>query len=105
MDVYVEYTGTALKDILKRPTAHDPAAVLREVREAYRALGLVVGAPLGFNNTFALVMRRDDAARGGIARISDLARQAAVLRGGLYGACLERADGLPGLERTFRLQF
>ncbi len=105
MDVYVEYTGTALKDILKRPMAHDPAAVLREVREAYRALGLVVGAPLGFNNTFALVMRRDDAATRGIARLSDLARHAAVLRVGLYGEFLEREDGMPGLELAYGFRF
>jgi len=105
MDVYVEYTGTALKDILKRPTAHDPAAVLREVRDAYRTLGLVVGAPLGFNNTFALVMRRVDAATRGIARLSDLARHAAVLRVGLYGEFLEREDGMPGLELAYGFRF
>jgi osmoprotectant transport system permease protein len=105
MDVYVEYTGTALKDILKRPTLHDPGAVLREVREGYLPLGLVVGAPLGFNNSFALVMRRDDAAARGIARISDLARHAAVLRVGLYGEFFEREDGMPGLEHTYGFHF
>jgi len=59
IDVYVEYTGTALTDVLKRPARSDAGEVLREVREGYRRLGLEVGEPLGFNNTFALVMRKD----------------------------------------------
>ena len=101
LDVYVEYTGTALTDILKRPVRSDPGAVLEEVRAAYRPLGLRVGAPLGFNNTFALVMRRQEAERRGIRRISDLAAHAAVLRVGLFGEFLERQDGMPGLLQTY----
>ncbi len=101
LDVYVEYTGTALTDILKRPVNSDPAVVLREVQAAYGPLGLRVGAPLGFNNTFALVMRRPEAARRGIARISDLAPYAAQLRVGLFGEFLERKDGMPGLLQTY----
>lgn len=101
LDVYVEYTGTALTDILKRPVRSDPGAVLEEVRGAYRPLGLRVGSPLGFNNTFALVMRRQEAERRGIKRISDLAPHAAVLRVGLFGEFLERQDGMPGLLQTY----
>jgi len=101
LDVYVEYTGTALTDILKRPVRSDPGAVLEDVRAAYRALGLRVGAPLGFNNTFALVMRRQEAERRGIRRISDLAAHAAALRVGLFGEFLERQDGMPGLLQTY----
>ena len=101
LDVYVEYTGTALTDILKRPVRSDPGAVLEEVRAAYRPLGLRVGAPLGFNNTFALVMRRQEAERRGIRRISDIAPHAAVLRVGLFGEFLERQDGMPGLLQTY----
>jgi osmoprotectant transport system permease protein len=104
LDVYVEYTGTALTDILKRPARSDPAAVLQEVRSAYGPLGLRVGAPLGFNNTFALVMRRSEAARRGITTISDLAPYAATLRVGLFGEFLERQDGMPGLLRTYGFQ-
>ncbi|HEY3121915.1 MAG TPA: ABC transporter permease/substrate-binding protein, partial [Vicinamibacteria bacterium] len=85
LDLYVEYTGTALKDILKRPASSDPRAVLETVREAYAGLGLRVTEPLGFNNSYALVMRKDDAAQRGIRRISDLAPHAATLRVGLFG--------------------
>jgi osmoprotectant transport system permease protein len=104
-DVYVEYTGTALKDILKEPTRTDPRAVLDIVRDRYRSLGLHVGEPLGFDNTFALVMRSSDARRLGIARISDLAPHAARLRVGLFGEFLERDDGLPGLQRAYAFHF
>ena len=105
LDVYVEYTGTALTDILKRPARSDPAEVLREVRAAYAPLGLRVGRPLGFNNTFALVMRRADAARLRIARISDLASHAATLRVGLFGEFLERKDGMAGLLAAYGFRF
>ena len=105
LDVYVEYTGTALTDILKRPVRADPAAVLTEVRAAYPPLGLRVGQPLGFNNTFALVMRRADAARLRVARISDLGSHAATLRVGLFGEFLERKDGMPGLLQAYGFRF
>jgi osmoprotectant transport system permease protein len=105
IDAYVEYSGTALTDILKRPVSPDPAAVLRAVREDYVRLGLRVGSPLGFNNSYALVMRRTDAEARGIRRISDLARHAATLRVGLFGEFLERADGMPGLLRAYGLRF
>jgi glycine betaine/choline ABC-type transport system substrate-binding protein len=101
IDVYVEYTGTALTDILHRPVQRDRGEVLREVRAAYAPLGLRVAEPLGFNNTFALVMRPETARRLGIARLSDLAPHAATLRVGLFGEFLERADGLPGLMKAY----
>jgi osmoprotectant transport system substrate-binding protein/osmoprotectant transport system permease protein len=104
LDLYVEYTGTALTDILKLPAETDPAAVLRSVREAYRSIGLTLGAPLGFNNTFALVARRDFAESKGLTRISDLAPLASGLRVGLFGEFLERPDGMPGLVRAYGLR-
>jgi glycine betaine/choline ABC-type transport system substrate-binding protein len=78
---------------------------LASVRREYGALGLSVGAPLGFNNTFALVMRRDDAARRGIATVSDLAPHVTTLRVGLFGEFLERQDGMPGLLRAYGFRF
>jgi osmoprotectant transport system permease protein len=104
IDLYVEYTGTALTDILKKPVSSDPEAVLRTVREGYEGLGLAVGSPIGFNNTFALVMRRSEARERGVKRISDLAPSARTLRIGLFGEFLEREDGLPGLVKTYGLQ-
>lgn len=102
--VYVEYTGTAFADVLKAEPSSDPAVVLRRVREGYRGLGLRVFDPLGFNNSFALVMRRETARAKGVARISDLAAHAASLRIGLFGEFLEREDGLPGLLRAYGLR-
>jgi glycine betaine/choline ABC-type transport system substrate-binding protein len=105
IDLYVEYTGTALTDMLKQPVSADPAAVLRTVRDGYARLGLRVGDPLGFNNTFALVMRRGDTESWRIRRISDLGPHAATLRIGLFGEFLEREDGMPGLIRAYGLRF
>ncbi len=104
LDVYVEYTGTALTDVLKRPVRSEPAEVLAVVRSGYEALGLAVLPPLGFNNTFALVMRPDDADARAVRRISDLARTPDV-RVGLFGEFLEREDGLKGLVATYGLRF
>jgi osmoprotectant transport system permease protein len=105
IDLYVEYSGTALTDILKQPASPDAADVLRTVREGYAAMGLRVGRPLGFNNTFALVMKRAPAESKGIRRISDLAPHAASLRVGLFGEFLEREDGMTGLVRAYGLRF
>jgi glycine betaine/choline ABC-type transport system substrate-binding protein len=105
LDLYVEYTGTALTDVLKAPPASDPDAVRKTVREGYAPLGLRVGDALGFDNTFALVMRKDTARAAGIARISDLRAHAARLRVGLFGEFLERRDGLPGLVAAYGLAF
>jgi osmoprotectant transport system permease protein len=101
IDVYVEYTGTALTEILGRPARSDRDGVQREVREGYAPLGLTVCPPLGFNNTFALVMRPDTSRRLGIRRLSDLAPYAETLRVGLFGEFVERADGLPGLLAAY----
>jgi osmoprotectant transport system permease protein len=99
--VYVEYSGTALVDILKKPARSDRHQVVEEVRAAYTDLGLAVGAPLGFNNTFALVTRPETAQTLGLRRLSDISRHARTLRVGLFGEFLERPDGLPGLSRTY----
>ena len=100
VDAYVEYTGTALTDVLKQPADSDPDRVLATVRSGYERLGLAVLPPLGFNNTFVLVIRPD----APLTRISDLARTPDV-RIGLFGEFLEREDGLPGLVRAYGLRF
>ena len=105
VDLYVEYTGTALTEVLKLPSRSDATSVLEEVRTAYAHLGITVAEPLGFNNSFALVMRRVDAEGRGIARLSDLARHARTLRVGLSGEFLERKDGMRGLTAAYGFAF
>jgi glycine betaine/choline ABC-type transport system substrate-binding protein len=75
IDLYPEYTGTALATVLKLPLAHDPVAALALVRAEYQARFSVEWMdPLGFNNTFAMVIRGDDARKSKIATLSEAAR-------------------------------
>jgi osmoprotectant transport system substrate-binding protein len=106
IDLYVEYTGTALTAILAAPGSSDPATVYEAVRDAYRSrFGLEVGAPLGFNNTFAIVVRQEDARQLGLRAISDLARVAPRWRPGFGYEFMERSDGYPGLAAAYGLRF
>lgn len=106
IDVYVEYTGTALTAILKEKPAGDSQAVLRRVRSEYaRRFHLVVGQPLGFNNTFALVIRGSDARRLQLRTISDVVPYARNWRAGFGYEFMERPDGYPSLERAYGLRF
>ena len=105
LDLYPEYTGTAFAAILKEKPVSDPARVRARVVEEYaRRWRLVWTPPLGFENTFALVMRGDDARRLGVARISDLAAHP-ELRPGFGYEFLERADGYAGLAAAYGLSF
>src|ERR1700722_20913550 len=73
MDLYAEYTGTALTAILGEPSSNDAADVYRRVRDGYRdRFALEVGSPLGFNNTFAIVVRGADAQHLNLRTISDI---------------------------------
>ena len=105
LDLYPEYTGTAFAAILKEKPISDAARVRARVVEEYaRRWGLVWAPPLGFENTFALLMRGDDARRLGIARISDLAAHPEI-RPGFGYEFLERADGFAGLAAAYGLAF
>ena len=105
LSLYPEYTGTAFTAILARKPVSDPELVRAEVAREYRKRwNLVWSPPLGFENTFALVMRRDDAARLHISKISDLAAHPEI-RPGFGYEFLEREDGFPGLARTYGLHF
>jgi glycine betaine/choline ABC-type transport system substrate-binding protein len=105
LGLYPEYTGTAFTAILARQPVSDPELVRAEVTKEYRKRwNLVWSPPLGFENTFALVMRRDDAARLHISKISDLASHPEI-RPGFGYEFLEREDGFPGLARTYGLSF
>jgi glycine betaine/choline ABC-type transport system substrate-binding protein len=106
IDLYPEYTGTALTAILKEAPQGSPRAVHQRVRDEYaRRFGLTVGDPLGFNNTFAIVVRGEDARRLNLRTISDAARHAPQWRAGFGYEFMERPDGYTGLAQTYGLKF
>lgn len=100
IDVYPEYTGTIAREILKLDTV--PSLV--ELNAKLAPMGLAVAVPLGFNNTYALAMRADDARVKDVARLSDL-KAHPELRLGLSQEFIGRADGWPGLKRAYELPF
>ena len=100
IDVYPEYTGTIAKEILKL----DAVPPLSELNAKLAPMGLAAGIPLGFNDTYALAVRGDDARAKGLARLSDL-RAHPELRFGLTQEFIGRADGWPGLKRAYDLPF
>ncbi len=106
IDLYVEYTGTAYTAVLKRPPIADRDSVYRAVARDYaQRFGLAWGEPFGFDNTFAITVRRRDAQRYGLTRISDLTRLAPRWKAGFGYEFLERADGFKGLAATYGLRF
>jgi glycine betaine/choline ABC-type transport system substrate-binding protein len=106
IDLYVEYTGTALAAILKQAVISDSKAVHEIVRREYeRRFNLTVLPSLGFNNSFAIAMRGDDARNASITTLSDLAADAPKMRMGVGYEFLERADGFVGLAKTYGLRF
>jgi osmoprotectant transport system substrate-binding protein len=106
IDLYVEYTGTALTAVLKQPPASDPNEVWTKVRSMYATrFGLRVLPSLGFENTFAIVIRGDDARRLQLQTISQAAQFAPDWRAGFGYEFLERPDGYSGLADTYGLRF
>lgn len=106
IDMYVEYTGTALVAILKEPPSSDNAAVFNTVRDRYASkFGLEVLPSLGFDNTFAMVMRGADARHLRLKTLSDAAAVSSQLRLGVGYEFLERADGYKGLVSKYGLKF
>lgn len=106
IDVYPEYTGTALTAVLNEPPQNDPSAVFHRVQVEYRArFGVEVMPPLGFNNTFAMVVRGDDAARFRLHNISDIATYAPKWRAGFGYEFMERPDGYRGWGAAYGLHF
>jgi glycine betaine/choline ABC-type transport system substrate-binding protein len=104
IDLYPEYTGTALTTILKLPPAHDPVAALALVRAKYQARFKVEWMdPFGFNNTFAMVIRGDDARKSKIATLSAAAGYAPGWNLGVGYEFQQRPDGLAGLLKTYNL--
>jgi osmoprotectant transport system substrate-binding protein len=106
IDAYVEYTGTALTAILKDPIENDPAGVFAQVQSQYKQrFHFDVLPSLGFNNTFAIVIRGEDARNLHITNLSQAAAFARNWRAGFGYEFMERPDGYPGLARAYGLQF
>ncbi len=106
INTYVEYTGTALTAILKQPPRHNPKVVYQIVKKEYASrFHLDVLPPLGFNNTFVLVIRGQDARRDHIRTISQAVPYATHWRPGFGYEFMERADGYQGLVKTYGLKF
>jgi osmoprotectant transport system permease protein len=104
IDMYVEYTGTALTALFNQPLT-DPASVLERVRTLYADRGITMLPGLGFNNTFAILVRAQAAREERLTNVSDLARVAPGWRAGFGYEFLERPDGFAGLSRAYGLQF
>ncbi len=106
IDLYAEYTGTALTAILKQSVIADPdrahVMVSREYRQRFAADWL---RPFGFDNTYAITVRKSDAISRNLRTISDLMAISATLRAGFTAEFSERPDGYPGLRRAYGLQF
>jgi len=106
IDIYPEYTGTALTVILKQPTGRDTMGVYQRVKTEYEhRFGLTLGPPFGFNNTFAMEIREEDARRLNIHTLSQAAAFAPQWHAGFGYEFLERPDGYPGLVATYGLHF
>ena len=106
VDLYVEYTGTALNAVLNESPTGDSAAVYQRVKQLYaQRFNFAVTEPLGFENTFAMVIRGDDAQRLHLQRTSDIVPFAPKWRVGVGFEFLERSDGFKGWSERYGLHF
>jgi len=106
IDAYVEYTGTALTAILHDPVENGAASVFEKVKREYeQRFGFEVTPSLGFDDTFAIVIRGEDARRLNVKTLTDAARYAPQWRAGFGYEFMERPDGYRGLASVYGLQF
>jgi osmoprotectant transport system substrate-binding protein len=106
IDAYLEYSGTALTAILKRSVLRDSAQVRETIGRLYEErYGIRVGPGLGFEDTFAMVVRGDDARKLGLRKISDVVGKREISRLGVGYEFAERPDGLRGLSAAYGLKF
>jgi osmoprotectant transport system substrate-binding protein len=106
IDAYIEYTGTAFTGILKQAVINDPKLVYEKLKQAYaQQFQLEIMPSLGFENTFAIIIRGEDAKRYNIQNLSEAAQYTPQWRGGFGYEFLEREDGFPGLAKTYNLNF
>src|SRR6202165_3395968 len=106
IDIYPEYTGTALTAILKQQPSSNPEQVYNQVKTEYaKRFNLEVGQTFGFNDTFAIEIRGEDARRLGLRTISQAAAYTPKWRAGFGYEFMERPDGYKGLAATYGLRF
>ena len=106
LDLYPEYTGTSYTAILHHTPISDPRAVYDQVKQEYASkFNVEVSQPLGFENTFAMLIRGDDARRLNLKTISDAAPHAPQWRAGFGQDFMSRADGYPGFSKAYGLKF
>jgi osmoprotectant transport system permease protein len=106
LDLYPEYTGTSFTAILHHAPITDPRAVYEQVKQEYAdKFKVAVSQPLGFENTFAILVRGDDARRLNLKTISNAAAEAPRWRAGFGQDFMSRADGYPGFSKTYGLKF
>jgi osmoprotectant transport system substrate-binding protein len=106
IDAYVEYTGTALTAVLKQPVDRDPDSVLNTIRSLYASrYNIQVAQPLGFENTFAMVIRGDEARALHLSTLTEAAKYTPRWRLGVGYEFEQRPDGLPGLSAAYGLKF
>lgn len=106
IDIYPEYTGTALTAVLKEKPSADREKVYTQVKAEYaRRFNLAVGDPFGFNDTFAIEIRGDDARRLNLKTISQAAPYTPNWRAGFGYEFMERPDGYKGFVATYGLRF
>jgi glycine betaine/choline ABC-type transport system substrate-binding protein len=106
IDIYPEYTGTALTAVLKEKPDSDPADVFDRIKTAYaNRFNLAIGEPFGFNDTFAMEIRGEDARRLGIKTLSQAAAYSPQWHAGFGYEFMERPDGFKGLAAVYGLHF
>jgi osmoprotectant transport system substrate-binding protein len=106
LDLYVEYTGTALTAVLNESPQGDSSAVYNRVKQLYSdRFHLEVTEPLGFENTFAMVIRGDDAKSLHLQKLSDISSIVPKWRAGVGYEFLERPDGFRGWSARYNLHF
>ena len=105
LDAYVEYTGTAVSAVFHQEVPRDSRQAFERARDLYARGGLTALDPLGFNNTFAILVRTRDARERGLQTIDDLRAVERTWTPGFGYEFLQRDDGYPGLVRTYGLNF
>ena len=106
IDLYPEYTGTAFTAILHHQPITDPKAVYDQVQREYsEQFNLWLSPPLGFDNTFAILVRREDARKLNLKTVSDAARYSPQWQAGFGHDFISRQDGYPGFSHTYGLRF